>query len=278
MARYFLRCLLPLVALCPAACDRSGSHARDADEKPGPRITKSDRAPRKQSHPSSAVRLREALVRAESIAGTEERAKAIAQIAWDAIETDPEFARETLGKITAESVDKIPLIQHFAMRMADEDVDAALAWAATLESEREAAAARVRIALVVADADPARAAGLLSEHGLANREFEVALVQVLQHWSGKSPPDAAAWVAMFPPGEFRKEGINAVVSQWTADNPQAMFSWLKDQSDDAIRMEAGDAIVRRFMAQPNEIRDTWMQYADPQIREKLSHALRFPTE
>ena len=83
---------------------------------------------------------------------------------------------------------------------------------------------------------------------------------------------------MFPPGDFRKEGIRAVVSQWTQDNPQATFSWLKDQPDEGIRMEVGDAIVERFMAQPAEIRETWLQYADPQVREKLSHALRTPSE
>jgi len=181
-----------------------------------------------------------------------------------------------LEKLSDDSADKISLIQHFAMRMADEDVEAALQWASTLESEREVAAARVRIALVVADADPARAAGLLSEHGLANREFDVAVVQVLQHWGDKSPSDAAAWVSMFPPGDFRKEGIKTVVSQWTQDNPQAAFAWLAGQSDEGIRMEAGDALVERFLAEPVEIRETWLQYADPQIREKLSHALRLP--
>ena len=276
MSRFFRQCLWPVVVLCLAACDRSGHQAREADEKPGPQVTKSGRPPRELSHASPTDQLREALARAESLAEAPERDKAIAKIAWDVIETDPGLAREALGKITVESVEKIPLIQHFAMRMADEDVDAALEWASTLESEREAAAARVRIALVVADADPARAAGLLSEHGLANREFEVAVVQVLQHWADKSPPDAAAWVAMFPPGDFRKEGIRSVVSQWTQDNPQATFSWLAGQSDEGIRMETGDAIIERFLAQPPEIRETWLQYADPQVREKLTHALRIP--
>jgi hypothetical protein len=278
MSRFFRQGLWLVAALCLAACDRSGSQARDADEKPGPQVTKSGRAPRDHPRASPAEAMREALGRAESLAEPGARDKAIAQIAWDSIETDPELAREAFGKITTDSVDKIPLIQHFAMRMADEDVDAALEWASTLESEREAAAARVRIALVVADADPARAAGLLSEHGLANREFEVAVVQVLQHWTGKSPPDAAAWVAMFPPGDFRKEGIRTVLSQWTQNNPQATFSWLADQSDEGIRMEAGDAIVASFLGQAPEIRDTWLQYADPQVREKLTHALRLPAE
>ncbi len=274
----FRHCLWPLVALWLTGCDKSGRHARATDEKPGPSVTKSSREPRGFSGVSPADAMRKALVRAESLADAGERDKAIVKVAWDAIETDPALAREALAKITPGSVLKIPLIQHFAMRMADEDPDAALEWASTLESEREAAAARARIALVIADTDPARAANLLSEHGLANREFDVAVVQVLQHWAGKSPPDAAAWVAMFPPGDFRKEGIRVVVTQWTQDNPQAVFSWLADQADEGIRMEAGDAIVPRFLAQPQAIRETWLQHADPQVREKLSHAQRIPPQ
>lgn len=274
----FRQCLWLLVALCLTGCEKSARQSRATDEKPGPHVTKSSRGPRGFSDVSAADALRKTLVRAESLAAAGERDKAIAKVAWDAIETDPGLAREALGKITADSVEKIPLIQHFAMRMADEDLDAALEWASTLESEREAAAARARIALVMADTDPARAANLLSEYGLANREFDVAVVQVLQHWADQSPPDAAAWVAMFPPGDFRKEGIRAVVTQWTQDNPQDLFSWLGGQSDEAIRMEAGDAIVQRFLAQPREIREIWLKFADPQIREKLSHAQRIPPE
>lgn len=279
MSRFFLQTLALAFTLCLTACDKPMKDIRGADEKQGPQITKSDRDPRDaRTSSSQAGAVRKALVRAESLTEAGERDKAIAKIVWDSIETDPGFAREALGKISAESPEKIPLLQHFAMRMADENVETALEWASTLDSEREAAAARVRIALVVAGADPAQAAGLLSEFGLANREFSVAVVQVLQQWAGQSPPDAAAWVAMFPPGDFRKEGIRSVVTKWTQDNPQAMFSWLAGQPDEAIRMETGDALVERFLAQTTDVRATWLQYADPQVREKLSHSLRLPSE
>jgi hypothetical protein len=43
-------------------------------------------------------------------------------------------------------------------------------------------------------------------------------------------------------------------------------------------MEVGDAIVERFLAQPPEIRETWLKYADPQVREKLTHAQHLPSE
>lgn len=41
-------------------------------------------------------------------------------------------------------------------------------------------------------------------------------------------------------------------------------------------MEAGDAIVESFLRQSPEVREAWMKHADPQVREKLSHALRQP--
>jgi hypothetical protein len=279
MSRFSRQCFCPILALSLAACDGSSTRqARETEENPGPQVTKSGRTPREPTHASPAESLRQALVSADSLTEVAERDKALAKVAWDAIASDPELAHEALGKITPGSGEKIPLIQHLAMRLADGDVDAALEWASTLESEREAAAAHARIALVVADTDPARAAELLSEHGLANREFEVAVVQVLRHWVRKNPSDAAAWVAMFPPSEFRKEGLRSVVSHWIQNHPQAVFSWLSDQSDEGIRKEAVDAIVPGFLAQPAEIRETWLQYAGPQVRESFVHALRNAAE
>jgi hypothetical protein len=255
------------------ACERPDKTGRRAEEKEGPEITHSHRPPREHL-PDKKETLREALAKARKCAEPEQRDKLLVQAAWNAMELDPELAREAFESLMIESPDRIALIQHFAMRMADADPEEALKWAATLESEREAAAARVRIALVLADEDPSRAANLLSEYGLANREFEVALVQVLQRWSNKSPQDAAAWVAVFPPGEFRKAGVETVASGWLRSDPEAAFAWLTSLSDEAIRMEAGDAFAKSFLQQPPETREAWLGHADPQIREKLAHALR----
>lgn len=260
-----------------AACERSGKNGKGAEEKANPEITRSQRPPR-EALPDQKEELREELAKARMSGEPEERDKLLAQVAWNAMELDPELAREAFESLMLESPDRIALIQHFAMRMADENPDEALKWSATLQSEREAAAARVRIALVLADSDPSRAANLLSEHGLANREFEVAVVQVLQRWSNKSPRDAAAWVAVFPPGEFRKAGLETVASGWLGSNPQAAFAWLSSLSDEAIRMEAGDAFAQQFLKQTPETRESWLSHADPQTREKLTHALRYASE
>lgn len=256
-----------------AACERPEKSAQGVKEKAGPEIVRSQRPPR-ESTPDKKEDMREQLAKARMNEEPQERNKMLAQVAWNAMELDPELAREAIDSLPLDSPDRIALLQHFAMRLADEDPDEALKWAATLESEREAAAARVRIALVIADADPARGANLLSEHGLANREFEVAVVQVLQRWSNKSPQDAAAWVALFPPGEFRKAGVETVASGWLGSDPQAAFAWLSSLTDEAIRTEAGDAFAETYLKQTPETRESWLGYADPRTREKLAHALR----
>jgi hypothetical protein len=272
--------LLPWICLSLmliVACERSAKDGKDAEAKANPEITRAHRPPR-ETLPDKQGELREELAKARMCAEPEERDKRLVQVAWNAMELDPELAREALESLMPESPDRIALIQHFAMRMADANPEEALKWAATLESEREAAAARVRIALVLADADPARGANLLSEFGLANREFEVAVVQVLQRWTNKSPQDAAAWVAVFPSGEFRKAGVETVASGWLGSNPQAAFAWLSSLSDEQIRMEAGDAFAKMFLQQAPETRESWLGFADVQIREKLAHAQRYATE
>jgi hypothetical protein len=263
-----------LSLLLLAACDRPEKTGEGSGEAgSGPPVTRSHRPPR-EVLPDKKEELRRELARSETIRDPEERDKVLVQVAWNALEVDPELAREALERLMMNSDDRIALIQHFAMRMADENPDEALKWAASLESEREAAAARVRIALVLADKDPARAGELLSEYGLANREFEVAVVQVLQRWTEKTPQDAAAWVELFPPGEFRKAGVEAVVSGWLVANPQAAFSWLSAVADEQIRMEAVDVIAKRYLQQTPEIRESWLSHADPGLREKIANSLR----
>jgi len=194
------------LGLClAAACERAEKNERAADDnKPASQVTHAQR----ETSPNSGHTLRAALAEAQALTDPQARDKALAQVAWNALEQDEKIAREAFNRMAPDSPQRIALIQHFAMRMADEDPDAALAWSGTLASQSETAAAQARIALVIAPTDPARAANLLSESGLPSREFDVAIVQVLRHWAGQSPPDAAAWVAVFPEGGFRKAGVS----------------------------------------------------------------------
>ena len=208
--------LLLCLGLLLAACDKPGaSGSRAGESQDAPRITKSIRPPREEA-PALPGDFRAALRLAGEIEAPAARDTAIAQVAWDALELDPDLAREAFDQLSPEGVERIRLLQHFAMRLAENDPDEALAWAATLGSEKEIAAARGQIALVLSESDPERAANLLSESGIAGREFDLAVVQVLQRWAAKSPPEAAGWVVLFPAGRSREAGIKTVVSQWVA--------------------------------------------------------------
>jgi hypothetical protein len=268
--------LLPwicLLLLLPASCRRPDESKPRGDDaaQAGPQSTKPGR-PAREQQPDPRAEFRKALAKADKLETREARDKTIAALAWEALELDPEFARETFGMVSPESQERIPLIQHFAMRMADENPDAALEWAGTLGSEREIEAARAQIALVIADADPARAANLLSESAMESRELDVAIVQVLQHWANQKPSDAAAWVVLFPAGEFRKAGVQTVVSQWAESDPSAAFAWVAGLGDEGIRDEATRAMTDAFLQQAPEIRESWLRHADPRTREKLQQA------
>jgi hypothetical protein len=266
-----IRRFLPI--LCPGlllvCCDKPGeSSTRKGDNEPARRVARSPRSPR-ENPPDALAELRVTLKAAEKIEAPEAREKALADVAWNALEIDPELARDAFLQLSADNPEKIRLIQHYAMRLAEQDPDEALTWAATLGSEKEIAAANGQIALVLAESDPQRAANLLSESGIVGREFEVAVVQVLQRWAAASPPDAAAWAISFPPGAARAAGINIIVAQWAKTDAQATLAWMSALQDETVRKEVALAMEEALLQQPQDIRDAWLQHADTRTRSEL---------
>ena len=266
-----LRNLLPM--LCPCVllvcCDKPGSSdTNKGDDLPAPPGPRGGHAPRELS-PGSPAALRMILQTADRIQAPAAREKALADVAWSALEVDPELASEAFLKLPAGSTEKIRLIQHYAMRLAELGPDAALEWAATLETEQEISAAHSQIALVVAETDPQRAANLLSESGVFGREFDVAVVQVLQRWAIQSPSDAAAWTIMFPPGPAREAGIKTIATQWLPRDAPAAFGWMAALDGAEVRKEAALALEETLLQQPKDIRDAWLQHADAQLQSEL---------
>lgn len=250
-------------------CDKPGeADTRKGESAAAPRVARGGHAPR-PSPAGSMEELRTTLNEAGKIEKPEARDKALAEVAWNALELDPELAREAFQQLPADSAEKIRLIQHSAMRLAEQNVDEALAWAATLGSERESAAAYGQIALFLAETDPQRAANLLSESGVAGRAMDVATVEVIQRWAAKSPPDAAAWVELFPPGAAREAGFKTIMNEWTKTAAPAAMSWLGALQDPAIRNEAALAMEETLLQQPQQVRDDWLQHADDRTRTEL---------
>lgn len=268
-ARIFqlLCCVLTL-----AACDDSKKSAQEsADEPNNPRVTKSHRSP-----PEVPLKPRDQLLaafqQAEEMSVPEEKNQALAAAIWDALELEPELARQGLQKLTAGSEEKNRLIQHFAMRLTEQNVDEAVQWATALETEEEKSQAFGKIALVLSATEPERAAHLLSDSGVAGREFDVAVVQVVQRWAAQAPADAAAWVIRFDEGEARRAGLKETVAVWARSAPQAAFSWIAGIQDAQIREEAVTGMLQNILDQPESGQQDLLKLAPPEMQaafEKL---------
>jgi hypothetical protein len=259
--------LLPILLL-PISCEKK------TDERTaGPAATRSSQE-RAGDDPLNApeVDLRSALLEAVAMENTAARHEAVAALVWRAISEDPKLAPEALGHLPADATEqRTPLVRHLAMQMAHEDPEAAMAWAASLGG-RETAIAQARIALVIADSDPRRAATMLAESGDAGRERDVAIVQVLQHWSASEPNAAADWLAMFPAGNFRKAGMQTVVSRWLAADAPAAMSWLGSLQDPELRSEALATTAGVLASQPAATREAWLDAADEATRAAIQDA------
>lgn len=262
-----LRHLLCLCALL-ASCDKRPGEAANGDElknQPGPAVTKNRRLPQQEA-PDPDETFQKSLTAARLIVAEDERNQAFATLVWNLADTDPARALLGLAEIPKDAGERSPLIQHLAMRFAEHDLDAAIQWAETLENPEEKSAALGKIALVLAETDPVRAAGLISESGIAGRDLDVAVVEVIQRWSAISPPDAAAWVTLFDPGEARSAGLQSVLGAWAEKDTQAALKWISTLENEVLIDDARKAMVEAALQQTDEVQDEWMQRAGPEIR------------
>jgi hypothetical protein len=264
-------CLM-LVAI--SGCERPARKTAGGEDGKSPPAATRARRDGAEDAPDPRLGIRTAFADAREIPDAGERHKALAALVWEAHEIDPALANEAFSQLETDSPEKILLLQHFAMRLTDEDPQRALEWAASLGSEREIEAARARIAMVVADADPRRAAEMLAESVIESRELDVAIVQVLQHWTARNATEAAEWVAVFPSGELREAAVKTVLSQWVGESPDAAFAWMDSLTGDAMRRDAAHALQDAYLEQAPLARGKWLESAPPGLRLLLEEAAR----
>lgn len=267
MTRFFLLCWLGLMLL---SCEkpRELKAPPENQDPPPPRVTKVDRSAR-EDHPATPEQLQSNLKTAENIESPEQRNKALEEVIWNSLELAPELAQEGFRKLAPGSEEKKRLIQHFAMRQAEDALPDAISWASTLDTDLEKSLAFDSIALVLAESDPLRAAQMLSESGVAGRDFDVAVVQVVQRWAAISAADAAAWVVLFEPGEARRAGLKEVVAVWSRANPEGTLSWMDSLQDPAIHQEAVSGMAQTILELPEDGRHDLLQFATPEIRSSF---------
>lgn len=257
------------LALLLSSCDESKKN-REVSEKnhTTPRATKSARATFGEplpSHESPDL----AKQPPAGTASPEERDQELSAAAWEAIDTDPGLALKTIQQMATGSEEKNRLLAHFAMRLADQDTEEAIRWANALTTDEEKSLAFGKIALVLSAKDPERAARLLSESGIPGRDFDVAVVQVVQRWAASSPAEAAAWVSLFSAGEARSAGLAEVVSVWIRQNATEAFAWIPTIPDPALRQEAERGAAQFILNEPEVSQDSLLKSANPGTLSQL---------
>lgn len=260
------------VLLCFGLLLGSCNKPREAMDQPEdgvpPRLTKTSR-PVPESPPGSPERPDENFKTSMESESPEERNRALAAAVWDALERDPKLALEGFAQLSKGSEEKNRLLEHLAMRLAEADVEEAIQWANALETEEEKSLAFGKIALILSENEPERAAHLLSDSGVAGRDFDVAVVQIVQRWAQESPTNALAWVVLFDAGEARRAGLKEGISIWATADPQAAFSWISSLQDEAIiHQEAAQGMAEAILDQAEDMQDEWLALASPDIQAR----------
>lgn len=255
------------------SCDKARESASsDSAQESGPGRTRVERPSREV--PGTRDKLRDALEAARLLPSGEERDKALAEVAWQALEPAPAIAGEAIAELTPGLEAKQALIEAYVrMLLKRETADRALAWADSLYDEQDRAFARGTVAFLLAETAPEQAAALLSPSGFTAAGVDPAAEQVLSAWVTKNPTEAVAWTTRLPAGEARSAGYRLVFSQWiNADAPSA-FAWVAFQSNPHVRREAVTAIAGAFSNFPDPIRDIILEPADPELRAEIQQGI-----
>jgi hypothetical protein len=149
---------------------------------------------------------------------------AIAEIAFSKLaDTDPAGAVALAGKITANGAGPLEenILENLTQRWADQDEQAASAWASTLPAGPIRDGALDRIAFVQAKADPADAAQLVANEITPGVIQNDAAMSVLYQWAKQDTAAAMAWAQSFPDGDLRNRAIQEIknVSAISSNSP-----------------------------------------------------------
>jgi hypothetical protein len=266
--------LVLLLAGCRERATRQGAPAPAEATFPS---RSAPRPPREFDAPASGIVLREHFDRALRESDPAARDVRLEAVAWDALDVDPALSREAFAALTPDSASSRRLVGHFAMRLADESPEKAIAWARGLEREEERSDAFGRIAVVVSATAPARAAELVSVEMSAGSPRDRAVVQVLQRWVQAAPADAAAWIAGFPQGAARAAGLKTVAAAWIRSDAPALAAWVEAREEGPARSEAVLAFAGALRAEASEARGSLLgSFRDPATRKQLESILSQP--
>ena len=258
--------LLPLVLV--GACRKSSTD--ELSETADPSVKFRDRPARDGSaevDPVERVRIsyEEALVLEDSA----EQQRVFAEVAWDAIELDPELAQEAFARLETGTEASKRLIGHFVMRLADEDPVAAVEWARGLEDPAERSEGLGRAAVVIANQEPQLAGDLVVNEMEPGRSRDRSAVQVVQRWSQSNPEAALSWAESLDSRPARQAGMSEAVGRWMSRDESAVVSWLVAVETEQARAEAVLAVADALGRMPDEESQRIIGLLDGELRERV---------
>lgn len=264
-----------------SACEKkseSTSTAPDQEESGPSKSTKSTKTDRHGGTRVERQTLAKSELRAAFDAVLKEsdpaaREKAMAQVAWDAIDVDRQIAQQAFAELTRGSEESRKLVAHFAMRMAEDNPETALAWARNLEQAEERNDALGCIAAVIAEKDPNQAidlaTGEVEEGPMRNR----AMVQVAQRWAQKDPAKAGKWVASLPEGSARRGALINLAKTWSNSDAAAFANWASTQERALPEMPSAVAAVLRSLPDEEARKERLATFNSPAFRGKVQEEL-----
>ena len=264
------RCLAgAVIVLGLCQCDRERPVPEESPpaEPTGAKL----REDRFSDHQSSIERLHARRDSAKALPEGPERERAVAGVAWNALELDPELSKELLEELPPGSPERVRLIGHLAMRLAEESLGKAVDWAATMEGSSERQEAFARVAVVMANEDPVGASELLFKEVDEGRVRDSSTVQIIQRWSQTDPSSAAEWVKFFPEGRLRIAALRACLDPWVKSAPSTAASWINDLSDADFQADAALVVKPMVSTQPAKVREA---FADAITNPKVLDDLR----
>ncbi|MCX6867682.1 MAG: hypothetical protein NTV46_15975 [Verrucomicrobia bacterium] len=252
-----------------ASCDKKGDTGKsESAGASNPAITRAKRPPREEV-PNRYQELRDSLKAALALESPAARDQALAAVVRNTHILAPEIAAEAFAHLAVDSATRMKTIRYLAAQLAGKNPDEALVWADSLGSAQEILTAKEEIAVVLVRSDPARATKILLESGSASREFDATAKQVIRIWVATAPKDAVAWGLSLPPGETRRAGFQAVVSQWLHADMRAAFAWLASLDNQAVKDESMHAMAQTLVEQPEPIRELYLANGDPATMSEL---------
>jgi hypothetical protein len=258
-----------------SGCEKKSEPARGESNPERPaKPTRTERPERAEAEPDAKVSLRDALDAAEKESDPSAREKALAAVAWDGIDVDRELAQKAFAGLTPDGEEARRLVAHFAMRMADDDPEAALEWARGLEQAEERSDAISRIAVVISSSDPKRAAALATDEVPEGLMRDRTYVQIVQRWSQSAPADAAQWVTTFPEGKAREAALESLAGSWLGADAPAFARWASEQNGQLPELASAVAGAIRVIPDETVRAKRLAAFTDESFRARVEEALK----